>query len=84
MNQSQWIKIIEDQKSSGETVKDYCHKHHIGVSTFYKKKAMLHNNDVFTPVIVEDNSDHLIEFIIDKHHISCSRHDLKMILENIL
>ncbi|WP_405317258.1 IS66 family insertion sequence element accessory protein TnpA [Faecalibacillus faecis] len=40
-NKEQWKKAIENQKSSGLTIKDYCMNNHICISSFYKQKALL-------------------------------------------
>ncbi len=83
-NKEQWKEAIENQKSSGLTIKEYCKNNHICISSFYKQKALLLKEEFsFLPVIVKQDNE-LIDFRIDDHHILCSKEDLKTILENIL
>ena len=57
--QYDWKKIIEDQKKSTLSVKEYCKQNNICVSSFYKSKKRLEDdsieNNLFVPVeIVHD------------------------------
>ena len=71
-----WKEVIEAQKQSGLTIKKYCNDNHICISSFYKQKALiLEEENTFLPVI---------DFDIDHHHISCSKQNLKILLENLL
>ena len=67
-----WKEVIEAQKQSGLTIKKYCNDNHICISSFYKQKA-----------VILDKSNDVIDFDID-HHISCSKQNLKILLENLL
>lgn len=79
----QWKEVIEDQKASGLPIKKYCQQNHICVSSFYKYKALITEEESsFLPVVVND--DEMIDFKIDHHHISCSKQHVKVILENLL
>ena len=40
-NKEQWMEAIENQKTSGLTIKEYCMNNHICISGFYKQKALL-------------------------------------------
>ena len=79
-----WKEVIEAQKQSGLTIKKYCTDNHICISSFYKQKALiLKEESSFLPVSVV-NSDEVIDFDIDQHHFSCSKQNLKFILDNLL
>ena len=79
-----WKEIIEAQKQSGLTIKKYCTDNHICISSFYKQKALiLEEENTFLPVVIDKGNDN-IDFEIDHHHISCSKHNLKYLLENLL
>lgn len=41
---------------------------------------MLHKNDIFTPVIVKNNDNHMIEYKIDKHHYTIKIYSQKNLL----
>ena len=78
-----WKEVIEAQKQSGLTIKKYCNDNHICISSFYKQKALiLDEENTFIPVIIDKSND-VIDFDID-HHISCSKQNLKILLENLL
>ena len=78
-----WKEVIEAQKQSGLTIKKYCNDNHICISSFYKQKALiLEEENTFLPVILDKSND-VIDFDID-HHISCSKQNLKILLENLL
>ena len=36
-----WKEVIEAQKQSGLTIKKYCNDNHICISSFYKQKALI-------------------------------------------
>lgn len=79
-----WKEVIEAQKQSGLTIKKYCNDNHICISSFYKQKALiLDEENIFIPVIIDKSND-VIDFDIDHHHISCSKQNLKILLENLL
>ena len=52
--QYDWKKIINSQKESTLTVKEFCRQNNICVSSFYKSKRRLENDelqsDLFVPV----------------------------------
>ena len=78
-----WKEVIEAQKQSGLTIKNYCNDNPICISSFYKQKALiLDEENIFIPVIIDKSND-VIDFDID-HHISCSKQNLKILLENLL
>jgi hypothetical protein len=55
-NQEQWQALIEDQKSSGLTIIDYCHQNQLSTSSFYaarNKTASTHSAFVRTKVTQE-------------------------------
>ena len=50
----------------------------------HKQKALiLEEENTFLPVILDKSND-VIDFDIDHHHISCSKQNLKILLENLL
>ena len=59
---ARWQKIIEEQSHSGLPVLDYCEKHSISTSSFYKWKRELHEyklpNDSaeFIPLVTSESS----------------------------
>ena len=79
-----WKEVIEAQKQSGLTIKKYCNDNHICISSFYKQKALiLEEENTFIPVIIDKSND-VIDFDIDHHHISCTKQNLKILLDNLL
>jgi putative transposase len=42
---AQWQRLIEEQPTSGLTIKDFCKQHKIAVSGFYNWQKKLTNND---------------------------------------
>lgn len=58
--QYDWKKIINSQKESTLTVKEFCRQNNICVSSFYKSKRRLENDelqsDLFVPVEVVDDA----------------------------
>ena len=79
-----WKEVIEAQKQSGLTIKNYCNDNPICISSFYKQKALiLDEENIFIPVIIDKSND-VIDFDIDHHRISCSKQNLKILLENLL
>ncbi|WP_270832918.1 IS66 family insertion sequence element accessory protein TnpA [Faecalibacillus intestinalis] len=79
-----WEEIFEAQKQSGLTIKKYCTDNHICISSFYKQKALiLEEENTFLPVVSDKDNDN-IDFEVDHHHISCSKQNLKILLENLL
>ena len=49
-----WKEVIEAQKQSGLTIKKYCNDNHICISSFYKQKALiLEEENTFLPVIID-------------------------------
>ena len=76
--------VIEAQKQSGLTIKNYCNDNPICISSFYKQKALiLDEENIFIPVIIDKSND-VIDFDIDHYHISCTKQNLKILLENLL
>jgi len=79
-----WKKVIEAQKQSGLTIKKYCNDNPICISSFYKQKALiLDEENIFIPVIIDKSND-VIDFDIDRHRIFCSKQNFKILLENLL
>lgn len=79
-----WKEVIEAQKQSGLTIKNYCNDNPICISSFYKQKALiLDEENIFIPVIIDKSND-VIDFDIDRHRIFCSKQNLKILLENLL
>lgn len=79
-----WKEMIEAQKQSDLSIRQFCADNHISVSCFYKHKALiLKEESPFLPVTVDKNEE-TVDFEIDHHHISCSKQNLKLILENLL
>ena len=68
-----WSKIIVNQQNSGLSVKKYCKINKICVSSFYKAKNRLNNEDVevkeFIPLEVIDHCQSMISMNIDGHTI---------------
>ena len=59
--------------------KKYCNDNPICISSFYKQKALiLEEENTFLPVIIDKSND-VIDFDIDHHHISCSKQNLKIL-----
>ncbi|MCD7888747.1 MAG: hypothetical protein LUG23_02290 [Oscillospiraceae bacterium] len=87
----EWNNIINNQISSGLSIKDYCIKHNISSSNFYKNKKLLadDSNDVtecdnqFLPIQVCDYDDK-ITFKLDNHTIECNKEDIKLILGGLI
>ena len=49
-----WKEVIEAQKQSGLTIKKYCNDNHICISSYYKQKALiLEEENTFLPVIID-------------------------------
>ena len=49
-----WKEVIEAQKQSGLTIKKYCNDNPICISSFYKQKALiLDEENTFLPVIID-------------------------------
>ena len=71
--QYDWKKIIGSQKESTLTVKEYCKQNNICVSSFYKSKRRLKNDeldsDLFVPVEVVHDSRSNISMNIDGHYL---------------
>ena len=60
-----WKEVIEAQKQSGLTIKKYCNDNHICISSFYKQKALiLEEENTFLPVIIDKSND-VIDFDIE-------------------
>ena len=79
-----WKEVIEAQKQSGLTIKKYCNDNPICISSFYKQKALiLDEENIFIPVIIDKSND-VIDFDIDRHRIFCSKQNFKILLENLL
>ena len=79
-----WKKVIEAQKQSGLTIKKYCNDNPICISSFYKQKALiLDEENIFIPVIIDKSND-VIDFDIVRHRIFCSKQNFKILLENLL
>ena len=75
-----WKEVIEAQKQSGLTIKNYCNDNPICISSFYKQKALiLDEENIFIPVIIDKSNDD-----IDRHRIFCSKQNFKILLENLL
>lgn len=69
-----WEKIFNEQANSGLSVKEYCKKNNLGVSTFYKHKKQCSNDiqvdNTFSIVdIVHHDQVNKISMIIDGHQI---------------
>ena len=61
-----WKEVIEAQKQSGLTIKKYCNDNPICISSFYKQKALiLDEENIFIPVIIDKSND-VIDFDIDR------------------
>ena len=71
--QYDWKKIINSQKESTLTVKEFCRQNNICVSSFYKSKRRLENDelqsDLFVPVEVVDDAHPNVSMTIDGHCI---------------
>lgn len=79
-----WKEVIEAQKQSGLTIKNYCNDNPICISSFYKQKALiLDEENIFIPVIIDKSND-FIDFDIDRHRIFCSKQNFMILLENLL
>ena len=79
-----WKEVIEAQKQSGLTIKKYCNDNPICISSFYKQKALiLDEENTFLPVIIDKSND-VIDFDIDRHRIFCSKQNFMILLENLL
>lgn len=67
--QYDWKKIINSQKESTLTVKEFCRQNNICVSSFYKSKRRLENDelqsDLFVPVEVVDDAHPNVSMTID-------------------
>ena len=49
-----WKEVIEAQKQSGLTIKKYCNDNHISISSYYKQKALiLEEENTFLPVTID-------------------------------
>ncbi|MCD7808595.1 MAG: hypothetical protein LUH02_04575 [Erysipelotrichaceae bacterium] len=87
----EWFDIINNQKNSGLSIKNYCIKNNISTCNFYKYKKLLINNNSntdscdnqFLPVQVCDYNDKVI-FTLDGHTIECNTKDLKLILGGLI
>ena len=79
-----WKEVIEAQKQSGLTIKNYCNDNPICISSFYKQKALiLDEENIFIPVIIDKSND-VIDFDIDRDRVFCSKQNFKILLENLL
>lgn len=79
-----WKEVIEAQKQSDLTIKQFCADNHISISCFHKHKSLILKEETsFLPVAVDKNEES-VDFEIDHYHISCSKQNLKLILENLL
>ena len=59
-----WKEVIEAQKQSGLTIKKYCNDNPICISSFYKQKALiLDEENIFIPVIIDKSND-VIDLIL--------------------
>lgn len=71
--QYDWKKIIEGQKESTLSVKEYCKQNNICVSSFYKSKKRLEDdkleNNLFVPVKVAHETRSIISMNIDGHYL---------------
>ena len=71
--QYDWKKIINSQKESTLSVKEFCRQNNICVSSFYKSKRRLENDelqsDLFVPVEVVDDAHPNVSMTIDGHCI---------------
>lgn len=69
--QYDWKKIINSQKESTLTVKEFCRQNNICVSSFYKSKRRLENDelqsDLFVPVEVVGDAHPNVSMTIDGH-----------------
>ena len=68
-----WKKIIDAQKHSGISIKEYCYENKINVSSFYKNRKKLladsSDNDVFLPVEIIHPQPALVSMNIDGHTV---------------
>lgn len=71
--QYDWKKIVEEQKESTLSTREYCKQNNIPISSFYRQKKSLENdtleNNLFVPVkIIHEPSSH-ISMNIDGHYL---------------
>ena len=69
-----------------DKLKNLLNRHYnpICISSFYKQKALiLDEENIFIPVIIDKSND-VIDFDIDRHRIFCSKQNFKILLENLL
>ena len=62
--QYDWKKIVEEQKESTLSIREYCKQNNIPISSFYRQKKSLENdtleNNLFVPVkIIHEPSSHI-------------------------
>lgn len=73
LSQSEYIRMVLCQKESTLTVKEFCRQNNICVSSFYKSKRRLENDelqsDLFVPVEVADDAHPNVSMTIDGHCI---------------
>ena len=73
-----WKEVIEAKKQSGLTIKKYCNDNLICISSFYKQKALiLEEENTFLPVII-DKSNKVLE---QKKELQFQHQILKLLLK---
>lgn len=86
---AEWLQDIHDCKSSGLTVKDWCHEHGIGIKTYYYRLKRVRNDAIAdNPDIVKlcpENFSHTssAEIIIGKAVIRVDDTTSETLLRNI-
>lgn len=81
-----WNQVYKDWKTSGLPAKAYCKANNICISSFYKNKHLLNNQEVcnddakiFQPVSVIEPET--ITFTINGVNITCYRNDISVFME---
>ena len=80
-----WTQVYKDWEASGLSVKTYCTTNHICISSFYKNKHVLNDQEAdnddkaFQPIsIIEQET---ITFTINGVNITCNRNDISVFME---
>ena len=78
-NQEQWLALIEEQKSSGLSILDYCHQNQLSTSSFYAaRNKTLSSQSTFVRAKVSQEVE--VEVQVPVPHIELSIGRAKVIL----
>ena len=55
----EWIKMVNEQRESGLTIKEWCRRKHLSKNTFYYRKKRLHVRNAYMRFMIMSQRYHL-------------------------